>query len=464
MAKKLTKKTRISRRNFLKSLGVGAGAVAASSVYHPFNIIVRGARLQDQQLSILQWSHFVPQYDEWFDPWAQEWGEANGIQVTVDHVNLAEIPAAATSEIAAGEGHDLIEFLSPPSSFEPSVVDLTDVNQMAEEMFGARADLTRRSTYNPTTNKFYGYCHSWVPDPGNYRRSLWEQVGMPSGPTTWDELLEGGTQIKNELGVQMGIGMSNELDSNMANRAILWAFGGSVQDANENVVINSAETIAALEYMKQLYEGAMTPEVFSWVAASNNQLLIAGQASYILNSISAYRTAQTVNPEVANDVFFSAPLTGPAGNPVVSEHVIPIYMMPEHSMNQDVAKQFLLDLTAQTSEIVSQSQYYNFPAFFDLLPELTAEDGLLDNDAYGSEPADKLAVLKNAEEWSTVIGHPGPANPAIGEVFGTFIIPQMFAKVARGEMSAADAAAEAEEQIIPIFDRWREEGLVGGGA
>ncbi|MEL6268604.1 MAG: hypothetical protein AAFR22_02250 [Chloroflexota bacterium] len=163
----------------------------------------------------------MPQYDEWFDPWAQAWGEENGVQVTVDHVNLAEIPAAATSEIAAGEGHDLIEFLTPPSAFEPNVVDLADVNAMATEMFGERVDLTRRSTYNPTTDKFYGFCHSWVPDPGNYRRSLWEQVGLPDGPTNWAELLEGGAQIKDELGVQMGIGMSNELDSNMANRALL---------------------------------------------------------------------------------------------------------------------------------------------------------------------------------------------------------------------------------------------------
>ena len=44
--------------------------------------------------------------------------------------------------------------------------------------------------------------------------------------------------------------------------------------------------------MAELFEGAMTEEVFSWNAASNNQLMMAGQASYILNSISAYRTVQ----------------------------------------------------------------------------------------------------------------------------------------------------------------------------
>jgi ABC-type glycerol-3-phosphate transport system substrate-binding protein len=34
----------------------------------------------------------------------------------------------------------------------------------------------------------------------------------------------------------------------------VWAHGGKLVDAKNNVVINSPETIAALEYSKQLYE------------------------------------------------------------------------------------------------------------------------------------------------------------------------------------------------------------------
>jgi multiple sugar transport system substrate-binding protein len=288
---------------------------------------------------------------------------------------------------------------------------------------------------------------------------------MPQGPATWQELLEGGAQIKEEQGIQMGLGMSNELDSNLACRAVLWAFGGYEQDANENVTINSPETIAALEYMKELYEQTMTPEVFSWVPASNNQLLLAGQASYILNSISAYRTAQTVDPVVADDVGFIAPLVGPGGAEVslVSEHVIPIYIVPEHAENPDAAKEFMLALTENSDQIVLQSEMYNFPSFFDLTPDLLADGGWLDEDPYGSNPIDKLQVLKGFVDFSTVIGQPGPASPAISEVFNTFIIPQMFAKVARGEMSPDDAAAEAESLMNPIFERWRAEGLIGGG-
>jgi hypothetical protein len=53
-------------------------------------------------------------------------------------------------------------------------------------------------------------------------------------------------------------------------------------------------------------------------------------------------------------------------------------------------------------------------------------------------------------------------NTAEGEVFATFIIPNMFAKAARGEMTPQQAVLDAERQIKPIFDRWRRRGLVAG--
>src|SRR5690606_34780464 len=130
-----------------------------------------------------------------------------------------------------------------------------------------------------------------------------------------------------ELGVPLGIGMSPELDSNMAMRAILWSFGASVQDENENVVLNSPEAIEALNYAAELYAAAMTPEVFGWTAASNNQGLISGDLSYILNSISAYRSLQKIDEAAANNIGFSPAIEGPAGA-FASSHVWSIYVIP----------------------------------------------------------------------------------------------------------------------------------------
>jgi multiple sugar transport system substrate-binding protein len=421
--------------------------------------LVEPAKKLSGDLKILQWSHFVPRHDRWFDPFAADWGRQVGVNVTVDHINLADIPARASAEISANEGHDLIEFLSPPAAFEPSMLDLSDLNQEAGKRFGKQLELCTRSTYNPATKKYYGFCHGWVPDPGDYRKTMWEKVGLPNGPTTYQELLDVGGRIKREAGVQLGIGMSNELDSNMAARAIIWSFGGSIQDEKENLVFNSPQTIEAVDYMARLFKATMTDEVFAWNAASNNQGLIAGSLSYILNSISAYRTAQTANPDIAGDVYFTPPLKGPRGVGLASEHVIPIYAIPRHAKNPDAAKEFILHLTANYASATNNSELYTFPAFPQTVPQL---NGWLENDPYGSQPANKLAFLKDAEKWSTTIGHPGPANAAIGEVFDTFILPKMMARAARGELSARDAVIDAENQIRPIYQRWRERGLVGG--
>ena len=470
-----SKEKTISRRDFIKTAGAGVLAAGVS----PTIFMPRQARAAGKELKILQWAHFVPRYDdEWFDSFAKQWGEANGVEVTVDHIHLSQIGARTSAEVAAGQGHDLIEWIFPPGHFEPSVVDLTDVNQEAERRFGKQLALCRRSSFNPKTKKYYGFCHGWVIDPGDYRKSLWEQVGKPEGPGTWEDLITYGGEIKQKHGVQLGIGLSQELDSNMAARALLWSYDTSVQDDKENVVINNERTIEAAKFMAKLYETSMTPEVFAWQAASNNRALIAGKASYILNSISAYRSGQKTKPEVAKDVYFVPPLKGPRGTRWTCEHVIYNYLIPEYSKNVDTAKQFLIDLVANYDQAMYHSELYNSPAFFNTpvpsgnrgYPGVSGAKTLVDlNDAWfekdpfalEGEATDKLKVLKDALDWSTNVGHPGPASPAIGEVFGTFVVPNMMANAARG-MNPETAVMQAETLTKAIFEKWRQKGLVGG--
>src|SRR6516164_5231770 len=97
-----------TRRHFLKTTSAIAGAAGlAPAVSAPF---VSTALAQTKTLKVLQWSHFVPQFDTWFDGFAKEWGKKNGITVTVDHIPHLEEPARAAAEGAAGAGHDLIMF------------------------------------------------------------------------------------------------------------------------------------------------------------------------------------------------------------------------------------------------------------------------------------------------------------------------------------------------------------------
>lgn len=471
----------ISRRKFLKTVGTGALAIGLASSLSPFQ--VSG---QPKTLKIMQWSHFVPAYDRWFDPFAKKWGEARRppVEVVVDHISFADIVPRANAQVAALKGHDLFQFIAPPAAFEPHTIDMTDVIAAVERKHGPYLDLTRKSSFNPVTNRFYGFSHVWTIDPGDYRKSIWTRVGLPNGPSTWAELLEAGIEIKklkDDKGRQLvkipvGIGYSQDIDSNMAVRSMMWSFGASIQDKDENIVLNSPETLAALEYGVRLFKEAMAPDILTWNAASNNQALIAGETAYILNSISAYRTAQDLKLPAADDIFFVPALKGPKAQ-LASEHVIGVYVIWKFAEQQDLAKEFLAFLMDNAREGVLQSKLYDTPSFLGAVADpgtaldrkiasgLKWLDGLFEKDPFGSNPIDKLAVMKPSEalKWSTNIGHPGPANPAEGEIFDTFVLCDMFAKAATGTLSPAAALAEADTRVKAIYKKWRARGLVGGG-
>lgn len=209
---------------------------------------------QQPTLKIIQWSHFVPGYDKWFDNvFTKQWGVKHKTNVLVDHISTAEIPARAAAEVAAKRGHDLFMFVSPPAAYEQQVLDHREVYEEVQRKHGKAIELAVRSTFNPKTRKFFAFTDSYVPDPGNYRKDLWTKAGFPNGPNTFQDLLAGGARIKQQSGNPLGLGLSQEVDTNMAVRALLWSFGGAEQDANGNVTLNSKNTVDAVKFMRELY-------------------------------------------------------------------------------------------------------------------------------------------------------------------------------------------------------------------
>ncbi|RTZ45727.1 carbohydrate ABC transporter substrate-binding protein [Candidimonas sp. SYP-B2681] len=468
-----------SRRRLLQ-LGGTAGLAAIGAPWFR----LRAALAADKTLKILQWSHFVPAYDKWFDGFAQAWGQANGVQVIVDHINIGDLVTTTTSELSAGSGHDIIELGPEAAQFTPNVMDMADINEQAAKQFGEVFGVIPRVSYNPVVKSWYAFAHGWTIDCGDYRRSMWQKAGMENGPDTWQQLLEVGEKIRKEQGIQVGIGMSQELDSNMVSRSILWSWGASVQDENDNVILGRGENrkraIDAVKYMTDLYHRTMTPAVFAWNAASNNQDLIAGKASYIVNSISAYRSAQQSKPDIARDVFFTGPLAGPRGDRWANVHVLYNYIIPKFAKGrEDLAKQFILHLTENYDQAMYHSQLYNSPSYFatkiptgdrgyravkDATTLKNLNDAWFAHDPFvlEGEAEGKLAGLTTATSWTTNLGHPGYSNPAVGEMFNTFILPNMMAKAARGDLSAEQAVDQAAKQAEQIYAQWRGRGLIGG--
>src|SRR5216684_5476065 len=119
----------VSRRDFMKISG--AGAVAAG--LGPAFLFPERAAAQQKTLKILQWSHFVPAWDKWFnETYTKQWGQKNNTNVIVDNINLVDLKTRASSEISAQKGHDLFMLLSPPAAYEKQVIDMTNVYKEVE--------------------------------------------------------------------------------------------------------------------------------------------------------------------------------------------------------------------------------------------------------------------------------------------------------------------------------------------
>src|SRR5947199_289542 len=111
------------RRSFLKA-GLAAAAVpilaacggAASPTAAPSKPAASpaagpGPAKPGAELKIIQWSHFVPAYDDWFNKkYVVEWGQTNNVKVTVDNINQADHPARTAAEASSKSGHDIFDW------------------------------------------------------------------------------------------------------------------------------------------------------------------------------------------------------------------------------------------------------------------------------------------------------------------------------------------------------------------
>jgi len=265
-------------------------------------------------------------------------------------------------------------------------------------------------------------------------------------------LLNGARKIRkaDKSGPPCGIGLAQELDTSMAMRALLWSFGGAEQDINGNVTIKSKNTIEALKYMKALFQDTETNEVFTWTPPSNNQAMLAGHVSYVANAISITRQAERDHNPLDSKIMISRALKGPVRR-IAAEHVMNCYVIWNFAENKEGAQKFLIDYMDSFHDGFQAGQFYNFPCFPSTVPNLKQE---ISNDSRATPP-NKYAVLSDVLDWATNVGYPGYATAGIDEAFNTWVIPTMFATVARGDKTPEQAVDIAEAEYKRIFDRWK---------
>ena len=128
------------------------------------------------------------------------------------------------------------------------------------------------------------------------------------------------------------------------------------------------------------------------------------------------------------------------------------------AQNRENAQQFLVDLLLQAKPATIQSKLYNFPTFekafpFKQINRMAAQDT--------HKPHGKYTVLTTiAQKYTHNIGYPGTVNAAVDEILTTSLIPQMFAQVSQGKLSAEDSVAQTKKQINSIYAKWKARGKI----
>ena len=446
-----TKKRNVSRRFFLKAAARMGLLTAAGG---PFFVFPERAQASQKKLRILQWKHFIPSYDKWFsEVFARDWGHKYDAKVIVDHAPREKIRQRAAAEVAARKGHDLVMFLSPPAAYESDVIDHGEIYRDLRHNWGETIELVHRSTYNPHTKKYFAFSDSYIPAPFNWLKDIWSEAGLPLGPIDYATLLRVGAKIRQARGIPCGFGMAEEMDSNIALHSILSSFGGRIQDEHGRVALRSRNTVEALKFMKALFQETETAGAFGWKSNSNDKALLAAKISCTINAISISREAEHKNREASSRIMLSPALKGPADS-LSPPHVTQCYVIWNFAENKEGAKQFLIDLIGRFTEAFRASQFCNFPSFPKTVPDLLNH---LNGDPRAS-PQGKYAVLRDTLLWTKNVGYPGYSSAGIDEVATAFVVPRMFAKAARGELSPEEAAQEADRETKLIFARWGQAG------
>ena len=372
-------RSKITRR---KVLNVAALA-SASLVAAPF---VRGAYAAGK-LALGVWDHWVPGANNALTKLCTQWGEKNKVEVKIDYITSQgeKDKLTAAAEAQARAGHDIMshrdwnigiheKMLEPLDDVVNGLIKQYGPISPVAEYLAKRHGVWRGvptmvgSQVKPCCSRIDLYKqHAGIDlqamfpaDESKYDRKLIDTWN-------WDLYLESAQKLF-KAGFPVGLPMGQTSDAVDWVGALFHSFGVTFVDEKDKILLNSAETRQALEYLKKLM-AANPPDVYAWDDAGNSRWLISGKGSGIMNPPSAWAVAKRDNPKIAENCWTHAMPRGPKGRFV--GQLPQFYGVWSFSSNKSAAKDLLTFLSQKESakELVAASFGYDlpsFPSFYDL--------------------------------------------------------------------------------------------------
>ena len=389
------------------------------------------------QLRVLRPTKFVgPDETIWLEN-TKRFSDEMGVDVRVDFESWEDLRPKTAVAANVGQGPDIIVAWSDdPHQFPDKTVDLTDIADYLGKKYGG---------WWPLAEKYgKGNSDHWVSMPVGasggrvvYRKSWTDEAGYSEIPEDPQGFLELCRKL-NQNGHPPGLALGNATgDANAWCHWLVWSHGAAMVDENDQVIINSPETIEALKYGQELYK-TFIPGTESWLDANNNKAFLSEQIGLTQNGISVYYAARASEEEamerIAEDTYHARMPIGPAGRPTERALIVNAMVM-NYTPYPNAAKQYLRFMMEEPQYhewLKGCIGYWNHPL-----------------QAYDASPVwepEKHQPYKHVIKDSLWDGYRGSLGESSAAVLAEFIMVNMVAAVCTGQLSPEEAAAEAERR------------------
>src|SRR6266851_3649000 len=333
------------------------------------------------KLTVMRWKRFVPAEDDAFNAMVAAFKAATGTEMNVFSESFEDVQPKASVAANTGSGLDLAWGLHTlPQLFPTKVLKMNDVADYLGKKYGGWTDAAAKTC--KLGDDWLGIPVATIGGYMTYRKS-----------------------------------------------------------ATDKVVINSPETVKALEYCKALSD-SFIPGVASWNDSSNNKAFLSGELYCTSNGISIYVAAKDdpTKKDLAEDTYHALYPVGPVGKPTELQLAVPI-----------LAFNFTKYPNASKAFIAFMLEKENYEKW------LSGARGYLTHtlNAYDSAPvwtADpKNQVFSQASKRALPASGIGTPGEKAATAIADFLVVDMFANYCTGTKDAKSAISDCERQLKRIY-------------
>ena len=439
----------IHRRAALK-LGASAAVLAATRAFAQAPIAATDTPAPNlplengASLRMLRPVRFVQPDEDVFRANAARFTQATGVPVRIDFVGWEDITQQTAVTSNTGAGPDMIMgFGDAPHIFADKLIELSDVAEYLGKRYGGWMAVGEKYGKRHGTNNWIGLPFGGTAGPLVWRKTAVQAVGLEKPPADLPGFLDLCRKLK-AAGKPAGFALGNAVgDGNGFANWLLWSHGAALTDPEGKVSINSPQTVAALNYLKELYP-SFIPGTLSWGDISNNRAYAANECWLTSNGVSLYfslkndpataaiaaDTEHDIMPPGQAPSWPSAPLTLNA-------------MVFKHSRFPNASKaflQFMMEREQYDPWLIANLGYWAHPL-----------NNYKTSAVWSSDP--KVAIFRDSMNNKFWNGYQGPISEASGQANAEYVTVQMCAAVASGQSTPQDAAREADRRARRIFRR-----------